>query len=96
VLYTQPDECPGGRASRNHFPTYGFDEPGHFFVFVFYNTYYQFIELLNQKIDVLIPIQIRQSLNDEFKLFDIEQTSIRQTPSDELKKSIERSIGNYE
>ena len=67
LLYTQPDECPGGQVSRNHYAIVGFDKLGHFFVFVFYNTYYQFIKLLNQKIDVLIPIQIRQAVTDELK-----------------------------
>jgi len=53
----------------------------------FYKVYYQFRVLLNKKIDILIPIQIRQTVTDEFRTFDIEQDSIRQTASDELKET---------
>jgi predicted nuclease of restriction endonuclease-like (RecB) superfamily len=53
----------------------------------FYKTYYQFIALFNNKIDNLIPVQIRQSLTDEFIYFDMNETLIRQSLSDELKES---------
>jgi predicted nuclease of restriction endonuclease-like (RecB) superfamily len=56
----------------------------------FYKVYYQFRVLLNKKIDILIPIQIRQTVTDEFRTFDMEKDSIRQTASDELKETTKR------
>lgn len=54
----------------------------------FYKVYYQIIDLLNQKIDILLPLQIRQTVSDEFKSFVFEQNSIRQSLTDELKESL--------
>jgi len=51
------------------------------------SLYYQIIDLLNQKIDILLPLQIRQTVSDEFKSFVFKQNSIRQLSTDELIES---------